>query len=109
MTMTRPVATQRIVRELGEAEFALNDALLKQAALFTTMVSARLDVNAGHFTGQDALMRLTKSQQSLLTAGNDLARVHGRLRDVDRELGGVGQDCPDDWRAWGVTQEAEVA
>ena len=63
--------------------------------LFATMLVARRDTGVDPFTGQDALMRLAKSQQSLLTAGGDLARVHGRLLDINRETGGVVDDCPD--------------
>lgn len=102
MTMPIPVARIRITREMNEAELALNDALLRQALLFTTLVGARRDSGMDQFTGQDALMRLTKSQQSLLSAGGDLARVHGRLLEIDRERNGVYEDCPDDWRHIGL-------
>lgn len=94
MTITTEVARIRIAREMSDAEFALDEALIKQAQLFTTLIIARRDVAEGKFTGQDALMRLTKSQQSLLSAGGDLARVHGRLLDLNRETGDVSQDCP---------------
>lgn len=98
MTMSIPVARIRITREMNEAEQALNEALLKQALLFTTLVGARRDSGVDQFIGQDALMRLTKSHQSLLSAGGDLARVHGRLLEIDRVTGGTADDCPDDWR-----------
>ena len=45
--------------------------------------------------GHEALLRLARSQQSLLDAGGDLARVHGQLIDVQREMG-VGDECPDE-------------
>lgn len=109
MTMPIPVARIRITREMNEAELALNDALLRQAILFTTLVGARRDTGMDQFSGQDALMRLTKSQQSLLSAGGDLARVHGRLLEIDRETGGTADDCPDDWRKIGLADESIAA
>lgn len=109
MTMTPPVAHARISRELVDAESALNDALLKQSQLFTSMIAARRDVVPGHFTGQDVLMRLNRSQQELLASGGDLARVHGRLVDIGREVAGTVDDCPDDWRNTGLADEAAAA
>ena len=98
MTMNTDIARVRIAREMGAAEEALNLALIKQAQLFSSLVTARQDTDAKPFEGQDALMRLTRSQQSLLSAGGDLARVHGKLLEIDREMGGSGSECPDDWR-----------
>lgn len=95
MRMTVPVAQMRITRDLREAEAALDEALLKQASLLTTMVTARRETGGDPFVGQEALMRLARSQQTLLSAGGDLARVHGRLLDVQREKG-VGEECPED-------------
>ncbi|MEO6716479.1 MAG: hypothetical protein ABIM50_04425 [Novosphingobium sp.] len=109
MTMTTIVAQTRIAREITDAETALNDALLKQAQLFTTMVAARRDTEVEQFTGQDALMRLAKSQQSLLTAGGDLARVHGRLLEVNCEMGGLADDCPVEGHLSGLINEAIAA
>lgn len=97
MVMSTSVAQIRIQRELSDAEQALNDALIKQSALFTTMLVARRDTGAEPFLGQDALLRLTKAQQSLLAAGGDLARVHGRMIDINQEVtGDMAQPCPDE-------------
>lgn len=93
MSMTVPVAQMRIARDIRQAEAALNEALLRQASIFTTVVSARLDTDVGAFAAHEALLRLAKSQQALLDAGGNLARAHGSLLDVQRELG-VGDDCP---------------
>lgn len=109
MTMTIAVAQARIARELTDAETALNDALLKQSQLFSSMIAARRDVGAGHFTGQEILMRLNKAQQELLSSGGGLARVHNGLLGIGREVAGTSDDCPDDWRKIGHTPEAEVA
>lgn len=99
MPMNINVARVRISRELGEAEIALNAALLKQSELFTSLLTARRDATDRQFEGQETLVRLSRSQQSLLSAGSDLARVHGRLLEINREMGGTASDCPDDWRA----------
>ena len=60
-----------------------------------TMVAARRETGSGPFVGHEALLRLAKSQQALLEAGGNLARVHGSLLDVQREMG-VGEECPPD-------------
>lgn len=109
MTMTPAVAQARIARELTEAETALNDALLKQSLLFSSMIAARRDVEVGQFTGQDVLMRLNKAQQELLSSGGGLARIHDRLIDIGREVGGAATDCPDDWRKIGKLDQAVSA
>jgi len=95
MTMTVPVARLRIARDINEAEKALDEALIRQSSLFTTMVSARRETGSKPFLGHEALLRLAKSQQALLEAGGNLARVHGSLLDVQREVG-VADDCPPD-------------
>lgn len=85
----------RITRDLHEAEAAIDEALIRQANLLATMVRARRESNVGAFTGQDALLRLAASQKAMLDASNEIARVHGRLLDVGREMGsGLVDDCP---------------
>lgn len=93
MSMTVPVAQMRIVRDINEAERALDEALIRHSSLFTTMVTARRETDSGPYAGHEALLRLTRSQQALLEAEGDLARVHGSLLDVQREMG-VGDECP---------------
>jgi hypothetical protein len=93
MSMTVPVARMRIARDITEAEKALDEALIRHSSLFTTMVAARLETGAEPFTGHEALLRLAKSQQSLLDAGGNRARVHGSLLEVQKEVAGV-DDCP---------------
>ena len=94
MSMTVPVAQLRIARDISEAEKALDEALIRQSSLFTTMVSARRETGSDPFVGHEALLRLAKSQQSLLEAGGNLARVHGSLLEVQKEVCGV-DECPD--------------
>lgn len=93
MGMSPSVAQMRIVRDLREAEEALDNALLRQSALLTTMIEARRDTEVAPFVGQGALMRLTKSHQGLVTAGTDLARVHSNLLQVQGDVLGY-EECP---------------
>ena len=93
MTMSMPVGQMRIVRDISEAEKALDEALLRNSSLFTTMVSVRRETGAEPFAGHEALLRLAKSQQALLEAGGNLARVHGSLLEIQREKCGV-DECP---------------
>ncbi len=93
MSMTVPVAQMRIARDINEAERALDEALIRQSSLFTTMVSARRETGVDPFLGHEALLRLAKSQQALLEAGGNLARVHGSLLEVQKEVCGA-DDCP---------------
>lgn len=109
MGMNTDVARVRISREINEAEVTLNAALLKQSELFVSLLTARRDATGNQFEGQDALLRLSRSQQSLLSAGGDLARVHGRLLEINREMGGTASDCPDDWRAPMRGMDSEAA
>jgi len=95
MSMTVPVAQLRIARDISEAEKALDEALIRQSSLFTTMVAARRETGSDPFVGHEALLRLAKSQQALLEAGGNLARVHCSLLDVQREMG-AGDECPPD-------------
>ena len=93
MSMTVPVAQMRIARDINEAERALDEALIRHSSLFTTMVAARLETGAGTSVGHEALLRLAKSQQALLEAGGNLARVHGSLLEVQKEVCGA-DECP---------------
>jgi len=93
-TMTTSVAQLRITRDLHEAEAALDEALIRQANLLATMVGARRATGVAPFMGQEALMRLLKTQQATVDAGGELARVHGRLRQIAVETGGGNDACP---------------
>lgn len=107
MSMNRTVAELRIKRELNQAECALNEALLSQSALFSTLVIARRDVGVSPLLGQDILMRLLRSQQAMLGAGNDLARVHTGLLAIDGVSGPGDVDGLDNHTSRDVTQRIE--
>jgi len=92
--MPLSVAHLRIARDLHQAEAALDEALVRQAQLLQTMVGARRETGVSPFVGQEALMRLVKSQQAMLDAGGELARVHGRLSTIAVETCGGHDVCP---------------
>lgn len=92
--MTPAVAQMRVTRDLQEAEAALDEALIRQANLLSSMVTARREAGLPPFLGQDALMRLLKSQQAMVDAGGELARVHGRLSAIAAETMGGNDSCP---------------
>ena len=92
--MSANVAQMRISRELREAELAVDEALLKQSALLSTLIKARQDTDAGPFAGHDALLRLSKSQATLLSAGGELARVHSSLLKIQHDVLGY-EACPE--------------
>lgn len=98
MIATRNAITvhgMRIQRDLHDAEAALDEALIRQANLLATMVRARREAQVGPFTGQDAILRLAASQRAVLDASGELARVHGKLTDVGREVHStLADDCP---------------
>lgn len=92
--MPLEVAHLRIARDLHQAEAALDEALVRQAKLLQTMIGARRETGVAPFLGQEALMRLVKSQQAMLDAGGELARVHGRLSTIAAETCGGNDACP---------------
>jgi hypothetical protein len=107
MTMTTTVAQLRITRELADAEASLNDALLKQSQLFATMIAARQATGVSPALGQDVLLRLTKAQQTMLSAGGDLARVHGRMVEIGRDMNLITavDECPTEIKPTGFEDE----
>lgn len=93
MPMSNDVARLRISRELREAELAVDEALLRQSALLSTLIRARQDTGAAPFTGHEAMLRISKSQLTLLSAGSELARVHSSLAKIQRDVLGY-EGCP---------------
>ncbi|MGB3796267.1 MAG: hypothetical protein WA957_08180 [Alteraurantiacibacter sp.] len=93
MSMSISVARLRIAREIQDAEAKLDEALLGQTALLTTMITARRETNSDPFEGHTTLLRLHKSQQALLTAGGELARVHAGLKSIQRDKAMI-EECP---------------
>ncbi|HYD23471.1 MAG TPA: hypothetical protein VEB68_01650 [Croceibacterium sp.] len=89
MAMTSQVAVARISRELREVEDSLDRALANKAALVATIVQARVDTAAPTQSGHIALLRLSKAQQSLLSARADVIRAHEELFRLGQERGDI--------------------
>ena len=97
MTMTIAAATARISRQLPDAELSLDAALLASTRLMESMLLARQSDGVETFTGQAALLRLARSQRSLIESQNDMIRVHRELLDTGREVKAIDDDpgsCP---------------
>lgn len=96
MPITISAAAARISRHLPEAELSLDTALLASTRLMESMLLARSAEGVQTFTGQSALMRLARSQRSLIDSQNDMIRVHRELLRTGQEVKAVGDsgDCP---------------
>lgn len=108
MSITIASAAARIGRQLPEAEVSLDAALLASTRLMESMLLARGAEGVSSFTGQTALMRLAKSQRSLIESQNDMMRVHGELLGIGREVKAISDDagtCPKQARL--VADEAQ--
>ncbi len=108
MTMTVEVARLRIARELLETEEAMDQALLKSTTLMTTLLASRVATGVARHVGYEALLKLNKSQQAMLTADGGIARVHGTLSTVQREVAGI-DDCPENVPMVGLQLEQKTA
>ena len=93
MSMSKPIAQIRISSDIRQAEHALDEALLRQSELLATLVKARRETGSDPAMGHEALLRLVKSQQTLLSAGGEMARVHGSLLKIQQDELGY-EECP---------------
>lgn len=84
--LTLPVAGQRIHREVAEAEFAINQALAKVAALMNTCAITRNLPGVGAATGHKTMLSLASLTNHLTQGAGDLARAHGDLRAINEAL-----------------------
>lgn len=97
MSITISAAAARISRQLPEAELSLDSALLASARLMESMLLARQADGMELFAGQTALMRLAKTQRTLIESQNDMMRVHEELRGIGQEIKAIGDEdgsCP---------------
>ena len=96
MSSSFQTITARLVREVPEAEFRLDDALVAVSSLMTTIVTARRDADRVQpVKGQATIQRLAKAQMALIDASGGVLRVHGELADIARETAGLDlHECP---------------
>jgi hypothetical protein len=89
MTMNLTVATARLVREVPAAEASLDDAMISVSSLMKSMIQARRDTGVAPSTGQATIARLARAQMSLVTATNDVLRVHNDLAKLAQVHAGL--------------------
>lgn len=83
---------QSIRKHLRNAE-AKSDALLEGTAeLMQQMLAARRNPAVAPHTGQHAIMRLIRAQQSIVAGSNELFRVHDELVKVAKTSMMLDQD-----------------
>ena len=73
MSMALPAAGPRHNGNLRQADAALDGALLKQTGLLASLITGRGETGSAPLLGHAELMRLVKSQQTLLSATPDRA------------------------------------
>jgi hypothetical protein len=86
MSMPLPAATARIARQLRDAETKADAALLAATELMATLIQARSNPAVAVHTGQRALHRLVRAQQSIIEGSSDIFRVHDEMSTIGREM-----------------------
>lgn len=92
--ITQNTARLRVSRELAELETAVNAAIAKAGALNATLATARVDCEIPHNVGMPEQLRMAGVVSSLTKSLADVARVHGGLKKIDREMGYPDEECP---------------
>lgn len=88
--------TSRLEREVPEAEYRIDDALVAVSSLMTTLAAARRDIRGvpparGHTT----MKRLATAQLALVGVSGEVLRVHGELAEIGKETAGYDlHECP---------------
>jgi hypothetical protein len=75
MTTTLSLALLQIVRDRRQDDAALDGALLKQTSLLATLITARREAASASYVNHAELMRLVRSQQSMLSACRGQVRL----------------------------------
>jgi hypothetical protein len=73
-----------ISNAIPQAETAIDEAMVSVAHLMASLVQARIDNNVPAATGQASLMRLAKTQMSLIGVSGDVLRVHNEMLDIGK-------------------------
>ena len=97
MSLTLPIASARLGREMLDAENKIADALVSTAALLHSAALAHRDVGGtSPAKTQQTFARLLKKNSDLVDAQGEAMRVHGQLLDHAVETGATEQPtCPD--------------
>lgn len=92
--LTQDTARVRVSRELRELEAAVNEAIGKAGLLSATLATARVDCGISHSLGVPEQLRMSGVVGNLTKSLADIARVHGGLKKIDREMGYPDEECP---------------
>ena len=103
-------ATVRIARQVNSTETSLDEALVNASALLhSAAIAQKAFPNAPATHVQSALLHLSKTIASLVEARGEIARTHGQLLDIAREMGATElPECPD-YLTNGSLDEQKVA
>lgn len=111
MTMTLPVATARLAREINAAHVAIDEALVATTALLYSATTARSDLrelDAG--LGQGAMLRMHKGIGNLLAVRADLIRAHVAMVQDARIVAGPDEPtCPETFTSATLGDDEAVA
>ncbi len=96
MSSIIPTMTARLEREVPDAEFRIDEALVAISSLMTSIVTARRDIKGvPPVKGQATIQRLAKAQLALVDVSGDILRVHGDLVQIGKETAGYDlHECP---------------
>jgi hypothetical protein len=84
MSKTIQSSVENISNSIPHAETAIDAAMVSVAHLMASLVQARIDNNVPAATGQASLLRLAKTQMSLVGVSGDVLRVHNELLDIGK-------------------------
>lgn len=100
MLKDRINAAQRIAADLHDAEFAIDEAIVKIARLAATLPAARIETKMSAIVGQEAVTKVT---QAIAAAGHVrqmITEAHQALGETQKQVGlgarmfGAGMNKP---------------
>lgn len=96
MPLTTSTATARLVREMGQTESEIADALVAATSLLHSATLAGRDIaDTPAVQTQSALLHLSRLVASLVDARSEALRVHSQLLEIGREMGATESPyCP---------------
>lgn len=95
MGLTIHTAAARLSRDFPQAEADIAQALVSSTALIHSMALASQVEGVPVGAGQKALDHALLTVQSLVTARGQVARTHGRMAEVHREVASGDVDYTD--------------
>jgi hypothetical protein len=87
MLKERITAAQRIASDLHEAEFAIDDAIVKIARLAATLPTERIETNMSAIVGQDAVAKVTQAVAAAGQVRQMIAEAHQALGETQKQVG----------------------